>query len=100
MGQTIQAFVDKIRTEGIQAGQKEADDLLTQAKQQAEQIIAQAQQDKDKILAAAQTPHHSAMRTYTPLKRTTRRAAWPDWREERKRRSSGRTFCAYNRYVR
>jgi len=55
MGQTIQAFIDKIRTEGVQAGQKEAGDLLTQAKQQAEQIIAQADQDKGKILADAKT---------------------------------------------
>ena len=53
MGQTIQAFVDKIRTEGIQAGQKEADDLLAQTRQQAEQIVAQAEKDRDKILADA-----------------------------------------------
>jgi len=55
MGQTIEAFVEKIRAEGVQAGQKEADDLLAQAKQQAEQIVAQAEQDKDKILADAKT---------------------------------------------
>ena len=55
MGQTIQAFVDKIRTEGVQAGQKEADDLLVQATQQAEEIIAQAERDKTKILADAQS---------------------------------------------
>ena len=55
MGQTIQAFVDKIRTEGIQAGQKEADDLLAQSNRQAEQIVAQAEKDRDKILADAKT---------------------------------------------
>jgi len=55
MGQTIEAFVEKIRAEGVQAGQKEADDLLAQAKQRAEQIVAQAEQDKDKILADAKT---------------------------------------------
>ncbi len=55
MGQTIQAFVDKIRTEGIQAGQKEADDLLAEARQQAEQIAAQAAQDAEKVLADAKT---------------------------------------------
>ena len=53
MGQTIQAFVDKIRTEGIQAGQKEADGLLAEAKAQAEQITAQARQDAEKVLAEA-----------------------------------------------
>ena len=53
MGQTIQAFVDKIRTEGIKAGQKQADDMLAEARQQAEQIVARAEQDKDKILADA-----------------------------------------------
>ena len=55
MGQTIQAFVDKIRTEGVQAGHKEADDLLTQARKQAEEIIAQADREKDKVLADAKT---------------------------------------------
>ena len=53
MGQTIQAFVDKIRTEGVQAGQKQADDLLAEARGQAEQITAQAAQDAEKVLADA-----------------------------------------------
>ena len=61
MGQTIQAFVDKIRTEGIQAGRKEADDLLAQAKQQGERIVAQAEHDKDKIIADAQAEADSIL---------------------------------------
>ena len=51
MGETIQAFVEKIRTEGVQAGQQQADSLLTQAKQQAEEILRQAREQKDKIVA-------------------------------------------------
>jgi len=61
MGQTIQAFVDKIRTEGIQAGQKEADELLAQAKQQADQIVAQAEKDRDRILADAKAQADSTL---------------------------------------
>ena len=76
MGQTIQAFVDKIRTEGIQAGQKEADDLLARANQQAQQIIAQAEKDRDRILAGAQAEADSTLtRGRTELELAARDAA-------------------------
>ena len=61
MGQTIQAFVDRIRQEGIQAGQKQADDLLAEARREGEQIVAQAEQDRDKILAEATTQADSTL---------------------------------------
>ena len=53
MAESIQAFVEKIRTEGVEAGKAQADQLLGEAKQQAEEIIAQAGQEKDNILAQA-----------------------------------------------
>ena len=76
MGQTIQAFVDKIRTEGIQAGQKQADDLLAEARQQAERILAQAEQDKDKMLAdAGDQAQRTLARGRTELELAARDAA-------------------------
>lgn len=76
MGQTIEAFVDRIRQEGIQAGQKQADDLLAEAKTQGEQIIAQAEQDRDKILADAKAQADSTLaRGRTELELAARDAA-------------------------
>lgn len=54
MAETIQTFVEKIRSEGIEAGRRQADDLLAEAKQQSEGILAGAQQERDKILADAE----------------------------------------------
>ena len=76
MVETIQAFVEKIRTEGVQAGQKEAESLLAQAKQQADEILSQAQQEREKILAQAKAEAESTLsRAQTELNLAARDAA-------------------------
>jgi V/A-type H+-transporting ATPase subunit E len=76
MAETIQAFVEKIRTEGVQAGRQQADELLAEAKQQAEQIVAGAQREKEKILAEAKTEADGVLsRSQTELQLAARDAA-------------------------
>ncbi len=54
MAETIESFVTKLQTEGIEAGQAAAEKLRAEAAQQAEQIVAEAQQQAEKCLADAQ----------------------------------------------
>lgn len=75
MVETIQAFVDKIRTEGVQAGQQQADDLLVDAKKQADEIVSQANEEKEKILSGAKAEAESILsRSQTELKLASRDA--------------------------
>jgi V/A-type H+-transporting ATPase subunit E len=53
MPETIEAFVEKIRSEGVQAGRKQADQLIADAKNQADEIISQARREKEKIISKA-----------------------------------------------
>jgi len=53
MAETIESFVAKLQAEGIEAGQREAQKIRTEAEQQAEQIILQARQQAEKIIADA-----------------------------------------------
>lgn len=76
MGETIQTFVDKIRTEGVQAGQKQADDLLARARKDADEIISQAEQEKQRIIADAEAQGRIALaRGRTELELACRDAA-------------------------
>ncbi|MHA7775317.1 hypothetical protein [Roseibium sp. M-1] len=52
-GAGVQALIDRLKTEGVAAGQAEADALLTKARQKAEEIVAAAQQKADGLVAAA-----------------------------------------------
>jgi len=53
MTETIESFVAKLKTEGMEAGQKQAQQLCDDAKQQAQQIISQANEQAEKIIADA-----------------------------------------------
>ena len=53
MPETIDTFVNKLQTEGVEAGQAAADKIRTEAQQQAEQIIKTAQQQADAIITDA-----------------------------------------------
>ena len=53
MPETIESFVNKLQTEGVEAGQAAADKIRTEAQQQAEQIIKTAQQQADAIITDA-----------------------------------------------
>ncbi|MCD6364290.1 MAG: hypothetical protein J7M14_00270 [Planctomycetes bacterium] len=54
MAETIQEFVEKIQSEGVEAGRRQADALLAEAKQQGEEILAEARRQHDKIIAEAE----------------------------------------------
>lgn len=76
MAETIQTFVEKIRSEGIHAGQQQADELLAKAKQDAEEIVLQAQQEKERLLAQADAEAAATLeRSRTDLKLAARDAA-------------------------
>lgn len=53
MADTIEAFVAKIHSEGVEAGRQEAEKLLADARQQCEQIVADAKQHGEQIVADA-----------------------------------------------
>lgn len=53
MADSIEAFVAKLQTEGVQAGQAAADKLVADARKQAEQILADARAQAGKILEDA-----------------------------------------------
>ncbi len=75
MGQTIQAFVDKIKAEGISAAETKAEEILAEAKTKAEEVLRQASQEKDRILAGAQSEAENLMsRSQTQLKLAARDA--------------------------
>ncbi len=53
MAQSIEAFVEKLHAEGVQAGRKQADELLAGAQAQAERIVAEAKADAEGLVAEA-----------------------------------------------
>jgi vacuolar-type H+-ATPase subunit H len=55
MVDTIEAFVEKLQSDGVQAGQAAADQLSADAKTQAEGIISDARAQADAIIADATT---------------------------------------------
>ena len=76
MGETLQTFVEKIRTEGVQAGRQQADELLADARKQADQIVAEAEKEKGRILAEARTDAENTLaRSRTELQLAARDAA-------------------------
>jgi len=55
MAETIESFVEKLQTEGVQAGQKEAEKIRSQAQQQARQIIDEAKKQAESIVDEARS---------------------------------------------
>lgn len=53
MPTNIQSFVETLKREGVDAGQKTGQQIVAQAKVQAEQIVAQAKADADRIRSQA-----------------------------------------------
>ncbi len=54
MAETIEDFVAKIQAEGVQAGEKAAEELISKAREEAEKILADAQTQAEKIAAEAE----------------------------------------------
>lgn len=55
MPETIESFVKKLQTEGIDAGNKAAEKIKKEARKEAEKIRAEATSEAEKILSEAQT---------------------------------------------
>jgi vacuolar-type H+-ATPase subunit E/Vma4 len=55
MAESIETFVAKLQSEGVDAGRQEADAILATAKTEAEKILADANGESDKIIAQAKT---------------------------------------------
>jgi V/A-type H+-transporting ATPase subunit E len=53
MAETIQSFVTKLQQEGVEAGEKQAEELRQQAQKDADKIIADARQQAEKIVSDA-----------------------------------------------
>lgn len=52
-GAGVQALIDRLRTEGVAAGQSEANEILRAAKAKAEEMIGDAERKADELLANA-----------------------------------------------
>lgn len=52
-GAGVQALIERLKSEGVAAGQTEADALLAKARSRAEEIVAEAQKKADDLLAEA-----------------------------------------------
>lgn len=61
MADTIESFVAKLQTEGVQAGEQVAEKLRQEAQQQADKIIADANEQAEKIIAGAKTEAQSTL---------------------------------------
>jgi vacuolar-type H+-ATPase subunit E/Vma4 len=76
MAETIESFVAKLQTEGVEAGQQAAEKLRGEARQEAETIVADAKSEAEKIVADANAEAESILaRSQTELKLAARDAA-------------------------
>lgn len=54
MVQTLEAFIDKLRTDGVESGRAEAEKIRAEAEQRAAQVVLDAEQQAAKIIVDAQ----------------------------------------------
>jgi len=52
-GAGVQALIERLKSEGVAAGQSEGDEILAKARAKAEDIVAEAREKADKLLADA-----------------------------------------------
>lgn len=52
-GTGVQALIDRLKSEGVAAGQSEADDILTKAKAKADELVADARKKSEALLTEA-----------------------------------------------
>jgi len=73
MGGTIEAFIEQLQTDGVEAGQAEAEAIRAEAEQQAGQVIADARAQAEQIIADAEAQCETIrLRSKTELKLATR----------------------------
>ncbi|MBL7219690.1 MAG: hypothetical protein ISS69_06235 [Phycisphaerae bacterium] len=76
MAESIETFVAKLQNEGVEAGRKEAQSIVSVAKAEAEKIVADAQSQADKIIAQAKGESENLLsRGQTELSLAARDAA-------------------------
>jgi len=75
MTDTIESFVTKLKSEGVEEGKRQAEQLRSDAKQQTEQIVADARSQAEKIIADANAEADSILaRGHTELELAARDA--------------------------
>lgn len=73
MVQTIEAFVNRLQTDGVEAGQAEAEKIRVRAEQQAQQRLAEAAEQAKRLIAQAQAESETIrVRAETELKLAAR----------------------------
>jgi len=76
MAETIETFVAKLQSEGVQAGRQAAEKIQAEARRQAEETVQKARQEAEKIVADARKEAESILaRTQTELQLASRDAA-------------------------
>ncbi len=66
-GHGVQALIERLRAEGVEAGRQEAEEILAKARAQAERILADAQAEAERLVAQAR-------QTQAQLESATRQA--------------------------
>ncbi|MFC1923751.1 hypothetical protein ACFLXA_00035 [Chloroflexota bacterium] len=75
MAETIESFVTKLRTEGIQQGKEEAQQIKDEARKEADILLAEAKAQADKIIADANSEYQGILsRCRTDLELASRDA--------------------------
>lgn len=73
MAHTLESFIDKLRTDGVEAGRQAAEEIRREAEQQAAQRVRQAEAEAARIVAAAEAEREQTVaRTRTELKLAAR----------------------------
>ncbi len=76
MAETIESFVAKLRTEGLDAGKQEADRVVADARAEADRIVAAAKANAEQLVAQARADAEAATaRGRTELELAVRDAA-------------------------
>ncbi len=76
MAETIESFVSKLKTEGIEQGQRQAEELCSNARSEADKIVNDAQAQADKIISDARKEAETVLtRSKTELELAARDAA-------------------------
>lgn len=63
----VQTLIERLRTEGVEAGRQEAEKIIAQARKQAEHLLREAQAEAERLIAQAQ-------KTQAELENATREA--------------------------
>jgi hypothetical protein len=76
MAETIESFVAKLQTDGVQAGRQQAQTIVSEAQNQAKEILDQARRQADKLIADAKVKaEENLARGRTDLELASRDAA-------------------------